>query len=47
MIVETLISGTQGEKAHIVYKEDKAAICGYVIGYWFFGLHDFLHPLVV
>ena len=24
-MVETLMSGTQGEKAHIVYKEGKAA----------------------
>ena len=28
MIVVTLMSGTQGGKAHIVYKEDQAAIEG-------------------
>ena len=33
MIVETLMSGTQGEKAHIVYKEGKATTVGYVIDY--------------
>ena len=29
MIVVTLVSGTEGEKAHIVYKEGKGAIYGY------------------
>ena len=33
MIVETLMSGTQSEKAHMVYKEDKTAIEGHVIDY--------------
>ena len=33
MIVETIMSGTQDEKTHIVYKEGKAAIVGYVIDY--------------
>ena len=47
MIVVTLMSGTQGEKAHIVYKEGKVAIVGYVIEYWFCGLHDFLHSSAV
>ena len=35
MIVETLMSGTQGDKAHIVYKEGKVAIDGYVFGLLF------------
>ena len=26
MMVETLMSGTQGEKAHIIYKEGKATV---------------------
>ena len=33
MIVEPPMSGTQVEKAHIVYKEVKEAIDGYVIDY--------------
>ena len=47
MIIVTLMSGTQGEKAHIVYKEGKAAIDGYVIDYLFCGPCDFLHSLAV
>ena len=47
MIVVNLMSGTQGEEAHIVYKEGKVAIDGYVVDYWFYGLYDFLHPLAV
>ena len=47
MIVVALMSVTQGEKAHIVSKEGKATIVSYVIDYWFCGLHDFLHSLVV
>ena len=43
MIVVTLMSGTQGEKAHIVYKEGKETIDGYVFYYWFCGLYDFFH----
>ena len=33
MIVETLMSGTKGEKDHIFYKEVNASIEGYVIDY--------------
>ena len=33
MMVQTLMSGTQGEKSHSVYKEGKAAIVIYVIDY--------------
>ena len=29
----SLMSGTQGEKAHIAYKEDKTAIDGCVVDY--------------
>ena len=47
MMVETLMSGTQGEKVHIVYKEVKAAIVGYVIDYWFYGLQNILHSSAV
>ena len=47
MIIVTLMSGTQGEKAHTIYKEGKTAIDGYVIDYLFCGLYDFLHPLAV
>ena len=47
MTIVTLMSGTQGEKSHIVYKEDKTAIEGYVIDYWFYGLYDFLHSLAI
>ena len=47
MIVVTLMSGTQGEKVHIFYKEGKAAIDGYVINYLSCGLYDFLHSSAV
>ena len=47
MIVVTLMSGTQGEKANIVYKEGKASIDGYVGDYWFCGMNDFLHSSTV
>ena len=47
MIVETLMIGTQGQKAHIVYKECKASIEDYVIDYLFCCLYDFLHSLAV
>ena len=40
-------SWTPGEKDHIVYKEGKAAIDGYVIDYCFCGMYDFLHSLAV
>ena len=33
MIVETLMSGTQGDKVQFFYKEGKAAIDGHVIDY--------------
>ena len=32
-MVETLMSGTQGEKAQIFYKEGKADIVGSIIDY--------------
>ena len=47
MIIENLMSGNQGEKAHIFYKEGKAAIVGYLINYLFCGLHDFLHSSTI
>ena len=35
MIVETLMSGTQGEKAHIVYKEENGNHMGLCYDYYF------------
>ena len=35
MMVENLMSGTQGEKAHIVYKEEDGSHMGLAYDYYF------------